>query len=42
MILMTIGFAFMLRSTAFGRAIYAVGGNPEAAKRPAFPTRRRS
>ncbi len=37
MILMTIGFAFMLRSTAFGRAIYAVGGNPEAAEASGIP-----
>ncbi|MBB3934936.1 ABC transporter permease [Aureimonas phyllosphaerae] len=37
MIVMTIGFAFMLRSTAFGRAIYAVGGNPEAAEASGIP-----
>lgn len=37
MIVMTIGFAFMLRSTAFGRSIYAVGGNPEAAEASGIP-----
>ncbi|WP_061934432.1 ABC transporter permease [Aureimonas sp. AU22] len=39
MIVMTIGFAFMLRSTAFGRSIYAVGGNPEAAEASGIPYR---
>ncbi|RIY03313.1 ABC transporter permease [Aureimonas flava] len=37
MIVMTVGFAFVLRSTAFGRAIYAVGGNPEAAEASGIP-----
>jgi len=32
MVGMTIAAAFLLRSTAFGRSIYAVGGNPEAAE----------
>ncbi|WP_062203326.1 ABC transporter permease [Aureimonas sp. AU12] len=37
MIGLTILAAFLLRSTAFGRSIYAVGGNPEAAEASGIP-----
>lgn len=37
MIGLTILAAFLLRATAFGRAIYAVGGNPEAAEAAGIP-----
>ena len=40
MIVMTIGAAFLLRSTAFGRSIYAVGGNGEAAEAEGIPYNR--
>ncbi|KQT69645.1 MULTISPECIES: ABC transporter permease [unclassified Aureimonas] len=37
MVGMTIAAAFFLRSTAFGRSIYAVGGNGEAAEASGIP-----
>jgi ribose/xylose/arabinose/galactoside ABC-type transport system permease subunit len=37
MVGLTILAAFLLRSTAFGRSIYAVGGNPEAAEASGIP-----
>ncbi|WP_182084748.1 ABC transporter permease [Aureimonas sp. ME7] len=37
MLVMTIAMAFVLRSTAFGRSIYAVGGNAEAAEASGIP-----
>ncbi|GGD98898.1 sugar ABC transporter permease [Aureimonas endophytica] len=40
MVVMTIAAAFLMRTTAFGRSIYAVGGNPEAAEAAGIPYRR--
>ncbi|KTQ97742.1 sugar transporter [Aureimonas ureilytica] len=40
MVVMTIVAAFLLRSTAFGRSIYAVGGNGEAAEAEGIPYNR--
>jgi fructose transport system permease protein len=40
MILLFIGFAFVLRSTAGGRHVYAVGDNPEAARLTGIHTNR--
>lgn len=40
MIVMTIVAAFLLRNTAFGRSIYAVGGNGEAAEAEGIPYNR--
>ncbi|WP_062112372.1 ABC transporter permease [Aureimonas sp. AU40] len=40
MVGMTIVAAFLLRSTAFGRSIYAVGGNGEAAEAEGIPYNR--
>jgi AI-2 transport system permease protein len=37
MVGMTIAAAILLRATAFGRSIYAVGGNPEAAEAAGIP-----
>ncbi len=39
MVGMTIAAAIMLRTTAFGRSLYAVGGNPEAAEAAGIPYR---
>jgi ribose/xylose/arabinose/galactoside ABC-type transport system permease subunit len=37
MVILTLLAAFLLRSTAFGRSIYAVGGNGEAAEASGIP-----
>jgi simple sugar transport system permease protein len=36
-IVLAIGVAWMLKRTMFGRAIYAIGGDSEAARRAGFP-----
>ena len=40
MVILTIVAAFLLRNTAFGRSIYAVGGNGEAAEAEGIPYNR--
>jgi ribose transport system permease protein len=36
----TLVFAFIMRFTTFGRQLYAIGGNPEAARLSGLPVRR--
>ncbi len=38
--IMTIAAAFLMRNTAFGRSLYAVGGNGEAAEAAGIPYKR--
>lgn len=40
-ILLALVFTFISRNTVFGRQIYAIGGNPEAARLSGIPIRRR-
>ena len=40
LLLTCIGFHVLMRYTAFGRAVYAVGGNPEAARLSGIPVGR--
>ncbi len=40
MVVLTAGAAWWMRSTALGRSIYALGGNPEAARLAGIPRRR--
>lgn len=40
MAVLTAAAAWWMRSSAFGRAVYAVGGNPEAARLAGIPRRR--
>jgi len=39
-IAVTLLFAFIMRFTTFGRQLYAIGGNPEAARLSGLPVRR--
>jgi ribose/xylose/arabinose/galactoside ABC-type transport system permease subunit len=39
MVVLTIAVAFWMRYSAFGRSIYAVGGNPEAARAAGIPAK---
>jgi ribose/xylose/arabinose/galactoside ABC-type transport system permease subunit len=41
MIVLTVLAALWMRYSAFGRSIYAIGGNPEAALATGIPTERR-
>jgi ribose/xylose/arabinose/galactoside ABC-type transport system permease subunit len=42
MVLMTIAAFVFMRNTAFGRSLYAIGGNPEAARAAGIPVERRT
>jgi ribose transport system permease protein len=39
-LVVTLVFAFVMRWTTFGRQLYAIGGNPEAARLSGLPVRR--
>jgi ribose/xylose/arabinose/galactoside ABC-type transport system permease subunit len=41
MVLLTIAAFLFMRNTAFGRSLYAIGGNPEAARAAGIPVERR-
>ncbi len=42
MVILTLAAAFWMRYSAFGRSLYAIGGNPEAARASGIPIERRT